>query len=152
MIVAIKNQSLFYPRETNKTLWSVTHVAGTGRKALVEKHGELPWKPLAVALSESELGLALLQVSALFSGSGVEHCPLSAGITCSSGRQQAAPGDTLWKWSLTLGSEKLALTCLESCNKGKRRSNCRMDAWQPSAASERACGLPLAPCPLAPVG
>lgn len=68
MTVAIKNQSLFYPRETNKTLWSVTHVAGTGRKALVDKHGGLPWKPLAPALSESELGLTLLQVSAVFWG------------------------------------------------------------------------------------
>ena len=151
LTVAIKNQSLFYPRETNKTLWSVTHVAGTGRKALVDKQGGLPWKPLAPALSESELGLTLLQVSAVFWECS-RALPLSAGITCSSGRRQAAPGDTSWKWSPTSGSDKLALTCLESCNKGKRRSKGKMDTWWPSAASERARGLPLVPCPPPPVG
>lgn len=84
--------------------------------------------------------LTLLQVSTLFSGSGVEHCPVSAGITCSSGGWQAAPGDTSWKWSQTSGSEKSALTCLECCNKGERSSNCRVDAWRPSAASEQGLG------------
>lgn len=63
----------FYPRETNKNTWGVTHARKPGWTALVEKQTGVATE---TAAPHSSCTGALLEISNLFPGSSVEHHPV----------------------------------------------------------------------------